>query len=534
VGVLSARRYDAVVIGAGHNGLVTAGYLSRAGLRTLVLERADEVGGAARTIPIAPGVRAPALAHTVGRLRRSVVRDLGLSGRGLELVRPEVRAFAPQPDGRGVTLWSDVARTADGLRGWSVADAEAYPAFDARIRSLASFLAYLAVSTPPDIHSPSVQDAIMGLKLGRAFQGLGPRARREALRALPMAVADLVGEAFETDALRGALAARGVRYAAMGPWSAGTASVLLFDSAGNDGGAAGQTVYARGGPGALSEALASAVRAHGGEIRTGADVVAVTDRDGRAGGVALASGEEVSASAVVSATDPKRTLTKFVDPVTLGPTMLWRAGNIRTAGVVSKVNLALDGLPEFAATNGDRSVLAGRIIVAPGIDALERAFDASKYGRASEEPFLEATIPTLSDPSLATEGTHVMSVVVQWTPYALREGSWDAERESLGDLVLKALERYAPGLSDRVLARQVLTPVDLERTYGLTEGGALHGEPGLENFFAWRPLLGHARYRMPLPGLYLCGSGAHPGGGITGGPGANAAREILSDLKRSR
>jgi phytoene dehydrogenase-like protein len=531
---VSSLRYDAIVIGAGHNGLVTAGYLGRAGLRTLMLERADEVGGAARTASIAPGVRAPALAHTVGRLRRSVVRDLGLLGRGLELIRPDVRTFAPQPDGRALTLWSDVSRTASGLRGWSSADAEAYPAFDARIRSLASFLAYLAVSTPPDIRSPSVQDAIMGLKLARAFQGLGPRARREALRALPMAVADLVGEAFETDALRGALAARGVQYAAMGPWSAGSASVLLFDSAGNDGGAVGQTVFARGGPGALTEALASAVRANGGELRTGAEVVAITDRDGRATGVALASGEELAAPAVISATDPKRTLTRLVDPVTLGPTMRWRAGNIRTAGVVSKVNLALDGLPEFAAANGDRSVVAGRITIVPGIDSLERAFDASKYGRVSDEPYLEATIPTLSDPSLAPDGTHVMSVAVQWTPYALREGSWDAEREGLGDLVLKTLERYAPGLSDRVVARQVLTPLDLERTYGLTEGGALHGEPGLENFFAWRPLLGHARYRMPVQGLYLCGSGAHPGGGITGGPGANAAREILSDLKRSR
>jgi phytoene dehydrogenase-like protein len=524
--------YDAVVIGAGHNALVTAGYLAKSGLRTLVLEKSDAAGGATTTAEIAPGVRAPVVAHTVGRLRRSVIRDLDLTRRGLHLIRPEVRAFAPHPDGRSVTLHGDPVRTTESLRAWSSADADAYSAFDARIRALSSFLAYIAVSTPPDVKAPSVQDAVMGVKLARAFQGFGPRARREALRALPMAVADLVGEAFESDAVRGALATRGVQYAALGPWSAGTAATFLFDSAGNSGGAAGTTAFVRGGPGALTHALVAAVRSFGGEVRTGAEVVAVRERADRATGVALDGGEEISARVVVSGTDPKRTLTTFVDPVVLGPQMRWRAANIRMGGVVSKVNLALSGLPAFAAASGDAAVLAGRIVIAPGIDALERAFDASKYGRISEEPYLEATIPSICDPTLAPEGTHVMSVVVQWTPYHLRDGDWDGEREGLGDLVLKRLEQYAPGLSDLVTARQVLTPLDLERDHGLTEGGALHGEPGLENFFAWRPLMGHARYRMPLRGLYLCGSGAHPGGGVTGGPGANAAREILLDLKR--
>ncbi len=212
--------------------------------------------------------------------------------------------------------------------------------------------------------------------------------------------------------------------------------------------------------------------------------------------------------------------------------MVWRAGNIRMPGVVSKVNLVLSSVPAFTAADGDASKLAGRIVMTPGIDALERAFDASKYGRVSDEPFLEATIPSITDPTLAPEGTHVMSVIAQWTPYHLREGGWDGERDALGDLVLKTLERYAPGLSDLVTARQVITPLDLERDHGLTEGGALHGEPGLDKFFAWRPLLGHARYRLPVDGLYLCGSGAHPGGGVTGGPGANAAREILADRKK--
>jgi phytoene dehydrogenase-like protein len=309
--------------------------------------------------------------------------------------------------------------------------------------------------------------------------------------------------------------------------------VFLFDSVG-DGGAAGETVYARGGPGAVTDALVAALRGFGGEVRTAAEVAAVTEHGGRATGVTLASGEEIACRTVVSGTDPKRTLTRFVDPVVLGPNMIWRAGNIRMRGVVSKVNLALAALPVFPAAGGDPAKLFGRIAMAPGIDALERAFDASKYGRVSEAPYLEATIPSLADASLAPEGQHVMSVVVQWTPYGLRDGDWDGARDGLGDLVLTTLETYAPGLSNLVTARQVITPLDLERDHGLTEGGALHGEPGLDNFFAWRPLLGHARYRLPLDGLYLCGSGAHPGGGVTGGPGANAAREILADRKRTR
>jgi phytoene dehydrogenase-like protein len=249
--------------------------------------------------------------------------------------------------------------------------------------------------------------------------------------------------------------------------------------------------------------------------------------------VALADGEEIAAPVVASGADPKRTLLGLLDPVTLGPSLAWRARNYRTPGVTAKVNLVLSGLPAFAAAGGDEPErLSGRILIAPGIDYLERGFDAAKYGRVSEAPFLEATIPTLSDPSLAPEGTHVMSVVLQWAPYRLRDGDWATERDGLADLALKTLEPYAPGIAGLVTEREVLSPVDLERDYGLTEGHALHGEHTLDQFFAWRPLLGHARYRMPVRGLYLCGSGAHPGGGVTGGPGANAAREILADRKR--
>jgi len=533
----ASTAYDAIVIGAGHNSLVTAGYLAKSGLRTLVVERRERVGGIADTTELAPGARVPTLMHTVGRLRPSVVRDLDLKRHGLTLLAPEVRVFAPSPDGTALILYGDPARTAEGLHGRSEKDAAAYPDFDRRVRVLSRFLAALGDETPPDIVSPGFGDALLGLRLGRAFRGLGRLDARTILRVLPMAVADFVAESFETDALQAAIAWRGVRFASLGPWSGGSAAVLLGDSAGNDGGAAGETVYARGGPGALAEALAAAARTLGAEVRTSADVIAVTTADGRATGVALASGEEIAAPMVVSGADPKRTLLDLVDPVTLGPSMRWRAGNIRQPGVVAKVNLVLSGVPRFPAANGDERLLRGRILVAPGIDPIERAFDASKYGRPSETPVLEATIPSLADPTLvsgAPEGTQVMSVIAQYAPYRLRDGDWDASREALGDCVMAVLESVAPGISSLVAARQVLTPLDLERDFGLTGGHPLHAEPALDSFFLWRPLLGYARYRLPVEGLYLCGSGAHPGGGISGWPGQNAAREILADAKKRR
>jgi len=533
----ASTAYDAIVIGAGHNSLVTAGYLAKSGLRTLVVERRERVGGIADTTELAPGARVPTLMHTVGRLRPSVVRDLDLKRHGLTLLAPEVRVFAPSPDGTALILYGDPARTAEGLHGRSEKDAAAYPDFDRRVRVLSRFLAALGDETPPDIVSPGFGDALLGLRLGRAFRGLGRLDARTILRVLPMAVADFVAESFETDALQAAIAWRGVRFASLGPWSGGSTAVLLGDSAGNDGGVAGETVYARGGPGALAEALAAAARTLGAEVRTSADVIAVTTADGRATGVALASGEEIAAPMVVSGADPKRTLLDLVDPVTLGPSMRWRAGNIRQPGVVAKVNLVLSGVPRFPAANGDERLLRGRILVAPGIDPIERAFDASKYGRPSETPVLEATIPSLADPTLvsgAPEGTQVMSVIAQYAPYRLRDGDWDASREALGDCVMAVLESVAPGISSLVAARQVLTPLDLERDFGLTGGHPLHAEPALDSFFLWRPLLGYARYRLPVEGLYLCGSGAHPGGGISGWPGQNAAREILADAKKRR
>ena len=531
------NQYDAIVVGGGHNGLVAAAYLGKAGLRTVVLERRGMVGGAAGTSELAPGARVPTLAHTVGRLRPSVVRDLDLRRHGLSLVGPDVRVFAPGPDGNAIVLWGDAARTAEGLRTRSAADAGHYAAFDRLVRTLAGFLGDLAAEAPPDIESPGLGDALAGLRLGRTFRGLGRQDGRTITRVLPMAIADFVAESFETDALQAAIAWRAIQYTSMGPWSAGTTAVLLADSAGNDGGAPGQTFYARGGPGALATALAAAAAEAGVEIRTSAEVTRITSRDGRATGVVLVDGEELSARAVVAGIDPKRMLTRLADPVAIGPSLLWRAGNIRTPGTVAKVNLVLSGLPQFTAAGDDARLIRGRILIAPGVDAMEQAHDDAKYGRPSGSPIMEATIPSLADPSLvegAAPGTHVMSVIVQAAPHTLREGTWDDVRETFGDRVVATLDDHAPGLAGLVTAREVITPPDLERDYGLTGGHPMHGEHGLDQFFLWRPLLGHARYRLALDGLYLAGAGSHPGGGITGQNGQNAAREIVGDLRKRR
>jgi phytoene dehydrogenase-like protein len=531
---VAREHYDAVVVGAGHNGLVTASYLATAGLRTLVLERRSRAGGPLATEEVAPGVRAPVGADCVGGLRDDVVRDLGLGSHGFHAIEPDVAAFAPSADGSGLTLWRDPVRTATELReGPRPHDAEAYVAFDSRIRSLGAFLARMQATEPPDLAAPSLADASGGLTLLNGLRHLGREQRREALRVLPMSVADLVGEAVEGEALRGVLGVRGIRYAAMGPRSAGTALNFLWDSA-SGGGAAGRTVFARGGPDALVEALVAAARTGGATIRTDAEVAAIRTGRGSVEGVALASGDEIDARIVVSNADPKQTLLRLVDPAEVGPTLGWRVEHIRTPGVVAKVTLVLEGLPAFGGVDAER--LHGRIVVAPSLDDVERAFDHSKYGRISEHPYLEATIPTLSDPSLAPDGRHILTALFQYAPRDLRDADWDdGARDRVADAAVRTLEAHAPGIGDRVVARHVVTPADLEREYGLSGGHPMHGELALDQFFAWRPLLGHARYRLEgIRGLYLCGAGTHPGGGITGGPGRNAARAVLADAKRTR
>ncbi len=537
----ASARYDAIVVGGGHNGLVCATYLARGGLRTLLLEQRERVGGALVTSEIAPQALVPGVAHTVGRLAPVVVRELGLLGHGLRLVQPAALLTSVSGDGPALTLWSEAERTAAGLRSISRPDAEAWSAFDAEIRELAGMLWRVLLMTPTDVRRADADVLSAGVRLGWRYRRLGSAAAREFTRVLPQSVADFLDDRLASDPLRAAIATRALRYTSMGPRMAGTTAVLLTDSAGNAGGAAGETVYARGGPGALAEVLAEAARAAGVSVRTGARVAAIRDRGDSVCGVALAAGEEIAAPIVVSGLPPRTTLAGLVDPETLGPDLGWEVDNLRDRGVTAKVNLALAGLPAFGGLVGEDAALRlrGRIVVAPSMGHLERAADAAKYGRPSEVPWLEATIPSLVDPLLvdgaqAAGVRHVMSILVQSVPHGLRDGDWDSQREALGDLAVRTLESAAPGVGSLVVARQVLTPLDLERDYGLAGGHPLHLEPGLDQWFAWRPLWGFARYRMPVAGLYLCGAGAHPGGGVTGLPGRGAARAVLSDKRRGK
>jgi phytoene dehydrogenase-like protein len=530
-----AAARDIVVVGGGHNGLVTAYYLARAGRKPLVLERRPVAGGAAVTDEFHPGFRCSTLAHTVGPLRPEVVRDLQLERHGLQLIRPATRVFAPAPDGRALLLHDDPARTAQGISTFSAKDAAKYPEFHHSLGRIAGVLADLLTMTPPSIDRPSAGDLWDLLKTGRRFRALGRRDMFRLLRWGPMAVADLVAEWFETELLRGAVAARGIFGTFLGPWSAGSGAILLLRAAADGGDAAPSVTFARGGLGAVTQAMAAAATQAGAEIRTGAEVTRILVKDGRATGVVLSGGEEIAARAVVSNADPRRTYLSLVDPVHLEPDFQAKMRNYRCVGMAAKVNLALSGLPAFTAlkaAGGDGvAALSGRIHVGPEIDYLERAFDDAKYGDYSRQPYMDITIPSLTDPSLAPSGKHVMSIYVQFAPYRLKNGDWSGRREEFGDAVIRCLSAYAPNLPGLVLKRQIVTPRDLEETYGLTGGHIGHGEEALDQLFTMRPLLGWARYRTPIAGLYLCGAGTHPGGGVTGAPGANAAREILKDLR---
>ena len=520
---------DVVVIGGGPNGLAAAALLAKGGLKPIVLERREIVGGASVTEEFHPGFRASTVAHTAGPLRPKLAAALDLERHGLEWTLPEPRVFAPHPDGRGLSLFGDPAQSAAEIARFSPKDAARYPAFHASLGRLSAVLGRLLELTPPDVERPHLRDLFPLAGFGWALRRLGREDGQDLLRWGPMAVADYAQEWFETPLVAAVIAARGIRGMMAGPWSAGTTANLLLQAAAGDGNGAGSTVLVKGGLGALTAALANAARRFGAVVRTGASVERLLQRDGRVAGVVLAGGEEIEARAVAAAVDPKRALLQLLDPVALDPEDVQRVRNFRTAGMASKVNLALTGLPRFKAASAEAS-LRGRIHVGPEIDALERAYDDAKYGGISRRPYLDVTIPTLSDPSLAPAGQHVMSVYVQYTPYRLKTGSWSERAGEVGDAVLATLDEYAPGIRSLVVGQQVLTPWHLETTYGTTGGHPSHGEPSLDQLFLARPFLGFGRYRTPVRGLYLCSAGTHPGGGVTGGPGMNAAREILRDL----
>ena len=528
---------DVLIIGAGHNALVAAFYLGRAGLHPLILERRPTAGGAASTDETFPGFRCSTYAHSMAGLAPKVVDDMALGRHGLEIIRSDPVVFAPADDGRALILYRDTSaggRSGQSIAQFSKRDAERYAEFAQTLARLAGVLRPLMLKTPPAMQAPALGDLWTMLGAGRALRGVGSRDMFRLLRWGPMAVADLVAEWFESEPLRAVLAARGIFGAALGPWSAGSGALLLLRAAFDPEPGSGVT-FVRGGMGKLAQALKEAATQAGAEIRTGAEVTGIQTRDGVVTGVALASGEQISAKAVVSGIDPRTTFLGLVDPTELQPDFVGRVRNYRSNGVLAKVNIALDGLPSFAAageSGNPRDRLAGRIHIGPEIDYLERAFDASKYGRFSEEPYLEAVIPSLSDPQLAPGGKHVMSIYAQFAPYRLRDTDWNAERERWGDAVVNTLARYAPDLPKLIIHRQVITPLDLEQQLGMAGGHVFHGELALDQMFSLRPLLGWASYRTPLQGLYLCGSGTHPGPGLTGASGVNAAREFLKDWKR--
>jgi phytoene dehydrogenase-like protein len=520
-----------VIVGAGTNGLVAACLLARAGLAPIVLERRAIVGGVAVTEEIHPGFRCPGPAHAAGPFGAELAGELGLAAHGLAPIQPEVRVFAPSLTGPSVAIYQDGDRTAHALGAVSTKDAASYPAFAACFIKLGRMLRPVLDLTPPAVETPTLPEAWRLLKLGKSFRDLGKKDAYRLLRWGPMAVADLVAEWFETDLLRAVVAARGIHASFAGPWSAGTSVGLLLQAA-LDGYATLPSATFKGGPGALTQALARAAAAAGAEIRTNAAVLRILVADGKAAGVVLASGEEIPASAVVSAADPRTTFLGLVDPVDLEPDFLLKMRHYRATGTVAQIRYALSGLPAFAGAASDARLLSGRIHIGPGIDALERAFDAAKYGTISEEPYLDITLPSVADPTLAPAAAHVLSVHAQFAPYTLREGDWTSRAEELAARVETQLASYAPGFASLVVARRITTPADLESVYGLARGHLLHGEQALDQIFAMRPLLGWAQYRTPIRGLYLCGAGTHPGGGVSGRPGRNAAREILKDLKR--
>jgi phytoene dehydrogenase-like protein len=476
-------------------------------MSVLVLEARERIGGMAE------------LSLTVGRLSPIVARELGLKRHGLRLVQPDLRLFAPQPDGGAITLWGAAARTASELSENPLAgpaDAEAYRAADVKLRTLARSLAPILRRVPPDLAATS---------LGATLRSVAGAARLdwELLRYMPMAVRDLVEEWFASDALRSAVAARGLLYTALGPRAPGTTGVLLTEAASSNSGLGGEAVFARGGSQAVTVALAAAITEKGGEVRIAARVAHVRRSGDTVRGVALDNGDEIDAPIVVSALDPQTTLLDLLEPEVLGPRLSWRAANIRQHGATASVTYTLRALPVFTAAFDDARKLRGRILIAPSMRYLELAARPARHGHTAEAPLLDITIPSLIDSSQApTTGGHLMRVASQVV-------ADDIDADSIADTVTKTIEQYAPGFSELVAERAVLTPKDIEREYGAKGGHPQHAEVALDQWLEWRPLHGFGRYRMPLGGLYLAGSGAHPGGGMTAAPGRLAASAVLAD-----
>jgi phytoene dehydrogenase-like protein len=530
------QRFDAVVIGGGHNGLISAAYLARAGMKTLVLEKRHVLGGAAVTEELYPGFRFSVFSYVVSLLRPEIIRELQLPRHGLDIL-PLDGTFTPLRPGDGPAagggdyLWrvNDHGRTVRELRRWSKTDAEAYEEYGQLMVEMARFIKPILAITPPDLTSLDPRPLVPLAGLARAFQQLPERQQAVFIQLMTMSAADFLDQWFETDPLKATMAASGIIGTYQGVRSPGTAYVLLHHYMGEIDGAFRAWGIPKGGTGGVSNAIASAARSLGVEIRTEAPVMRILVRNGRATGVTLDTGEEIEASDVLSSVDSSRTFLGLLEPGMLDPEFEEEVRRFKFRGSSGKVNLAVDRLPDFTCLPGVGEHLRGAISFSPSVDEMERAYDDAKYGHFSKKPYIDMIIPTLVDPSMAPPGKHVISCFVQYAPYKLAPelGTWDDQREAFGDAVIDRIAEFAPNIRDIILFRNVQTPLDIERTTGLTEGNIFQGELSLEQLFFNRPVPGYARFRTPIRDLWLCGSATHPGGGIMGANGRIAAMEVL-------
>jgi len=520
-------KYDAIIIGGGHNGLICAAYLAKAGRKVLVLEKRHLLGGAAVTEELYPGFHFSVCSYVVSLLRPSIIRDLDLPEYGLEMI-PLETAFTPRVGDRGLCRWADPERSRREIARFSVRDAEVYPEFSLAMTKVARFVREIIDSPAPDPTSWNPRELLKLLRLGQVMKNGGRDAINLNLKLMTMSAADFLDRWFESDVLKAPLSVSGIIGTYQGVRSPGTAYVLLHHYMGEIDGAFRSWGYSKGGTGGVSMACARAAEALGAELRTETSVAEISISNGRARGVALSNGDEIEAKTVLSSCDPNLTFLRMVGERHLDGEFTQKIKNYKLRGSSGKVNLAVDRLPEFFGREGTAH-LRGDISIAPGIDYLERAYDQAKYGDFSTRPYINIVIPSLMDPSVAPPSKHIISMFVQYAPYNLNGGpeTWPEKREAFGDTVVDTLAEYCPGLKESILYRQVLTPWDLEKEFGLTEGNIFQGELSLEQLLFQRPAAGWCRYRTPIRNLWLCGSGAHPGGGIMGAPGQLAAAAVL-------